>query len=343
MSRESTVTKALDSSVRELVGAEVLLIDRDPRVQKGMLELLSAAELHVTGISDPAEAWPLLDRRFFSVVVVDLDTPGPNGGLETISTVKLMSPTSMVVALTPRKSFEAAVEAIRLGAVDVIFKEPQSVGYLRTRVLAAAGRSADEREIDSVLEEVKKTHDSFLKELMAADRRAIDLENQVKGIDPGTGAGEAIRILVAASDDSMVRALSSPPLDGFEFGVALSGGQALDVCGAREYHIAMVGPDLPDLPSSLVLSSIKSQSPDMLTLSYSPPGPSGRVDIVETSRTIPVLEQWKDKGELIERLPELAEAFRVKARERRYVQAFRERHYEFLRKFVALKAKIGRL
>jgi CheY-like chemotaxis protein len=285
----------------------------------------------------------LLDRRFFSVVVVDLDTPGPNGGLETISTVKLMSPTSMVVALTPRKSFEAAVEAIRIGAVDVIFKEPQSVGYLRTRVLAAAGRSADEREIDSVLEEVKKTHDSFLKELMAADRRAIDLENQVKGIDPGTGAGEAIRILVAASDDSMVRALSSPPLDGFEFGVALSGGQALDVCGSREYHIAMVGPDLPDLPSSLVLSSIKSQSPDMLTLSYSPPGPSGRVDIVETSRTIPVLEQWKDKGELIERLPELAEAFRVKARERRYVQAFRERHYEFLRKFVALKAKIGRL
>ena len=39
---------------------------------------------------------------------------------------------------------------------------------------------------------------------------------------------------------------------------------------------------------------------------------------------------------------ELAEAWRVKARERRYAQAFRERHYDFLRRYVELKTKIER-
>jgi hypothetical protein len=43
-----------------------------------------------------------------------------------------------------------------------------------------------------------------------------------------------------------------------------------------------------------------------------------------------------------DRLDELAEAFRAKSRERRYMQAFRERHYDFLRRYVELKVKIDR-
>jgi hypothetical protein len=46
--------------------------------------------------------------------------------------------------------------------------------------------------------------------------------------------------------------------------------------------------------------------------------------------------------QLADRLDELAEAFRAKARERRYTQAFRERHYDFLRRYVELKLKIDR-
>ena len=44
----------------------------------------------------------------------------------------------------------------------------------------------------------------------------------------------------------------------------------------------------------------------------------------------------------LDRLDELAEAWRVKARERRYTQAFREKHYDFLRRYVELKTKIER-
>jgi hypothetical protein len=87
--------------------------------------------------------------------------------------------------------------------------------------------------------------------------------------------------------------------------------------------------------------SIKTQSPEMVAISFSPP-PNGVVEIVESSKTIPVVKNWNDPSQLLERLDELAEAFRAKSRERRYTQAFRERHYDFLRKYVELKSKIDR-
>jgi len=51
---------------------------------------------------------------------------------------------------------------------------------------------------------------------------------------------------------------------------------------------------------------------------------------------------FTEAKQLVERLDQLAEAWRVKARERRYTQAFRERHYDFLRRYVELKTKIER-
>ena len=55
-----------------------------------------------------------------------------------------------------------------------------------------------------------------------------------------------------------------------------------------------------------------------------------------------LINPFNDVKLLVERLDQLAEAWRVKARERRYTQAFRERHYDFLRRYVELRTKIER-
>ena len=54
------------------------------------------------------------------------------------------------------------------------------------------------------------------------------------------------------------------------------------------------------------------------------------------------MKPFTEASQLIGRLDELADAWRAKARERRYTQAFRERHYDFLRRYVELKTKIER-
>ena len=90
----------------------------------------------------------------------------------------------MVIAMTPRRSYDDAVEAVRAGAVDLILKAPESVAYLKERVLDAAGRSVGKREVDSVLDDVRRVHEEFLQRFMEAERRAIDLADKAAGRDP---------------------------------------------------------------------------------------------------------------------------------------------------------------
>src|SRR5690606_24304782 len=123
---------------------------------------------------DPQSALALVDKQFFTVALVDIDTVVPRDGIETIRKIKEASPATMVIALTPRRSYDDAVDAVRAGAVDLILKAPESVAYLKERVIEAAGRSVGRREVDSVLTEVRKIHDEFLEKLMKVDRVATD-------------------------------------------------------------------------------------------------------------------------------------------------------------------------
>lgn len=330
------------SGVRELVGAEVLVIDKDAKVRKGITQLLSAANLHVTTASEPEEGLDWLGKKFFSVVVVDLDTPTPNAGIDTAAQVKEMSRTSMVVMLTPRKSFGDTVAAIRAGAIDVVLKDPKSVGYLKDRVMEAAGRSVDRREVGTVLHDVREVHDEFLKRFMETERRSLDLSDRLAGHDPDAADNvEEIRVIVVEPDGALAAALTRAAPAGFSFERAMSGGEALDRCSSSRFHIAMISDLLQDLPGSMVVTSVKTQNPELVAIEFIPP-PKGKVEIVETSRRIAVVEDFNDPKQLLGRLDELAKAFRAKAKERRYTQAFKERHYDFLRRYVELKSKIDR-
>lgn len=331
------------SVVRQLVGAEILVVDQDPEVQTGMHRLLDQARLNVTCVGTPEEAYEQLTRRFFSAAVVDLDTPVPGAGLATIAFIKETSPTTMIVLLTPRKSFGDGVEALRRGAIDIVFKAPGSVPYLKDRILQAASRSVDTREVNSLLVEIKGAHDEFLQLFMDAERRNVDLQDRVAGRDPNLGGnlGE-IKLLIADANTSLAQTLAEQDTPGYLFRTAVSGGQALDMCGSDSYHYVLVGENLVDLPVSWVIRSIKNQYKDTVVLAFSGPGPGGKIELVETTKRTVIVPRFASPTQLLERLDDLAEAFRAKTRESRYTRTFRERHYNFLRRYVDLKMKIER-
>ena len=76
------------SSGAHLVGIEVLVLDGDRGVHAGIEQLLSEAHLHVTCVTDPERAQALVARQFFSVALVDIDTPSPGAGIDTIRAIK---------------------------------------------------------------------------------------------------------------------------------------------------------------------------------------------------------------------------------------------------------------
>ncbi len=334
-------TKSLGSA-HHLIGVEVLVVDGDDRVHAGIAQLLSEAELHVTCVADAEQGLALVARQFFSVALVDIDTPTPRAGIATIRAIKTASPTSMVIAMTPRRSFDDAVDAVRAGAIDLILKSPDSVAYLQERVLDAAGRSVGKREVDSVLGDVRGVHEEFLHRFMESERRAVDLADKVSGRETRKLALEDLRVLVIDQVDDLVAALTKAAPAGFSFVHATSGGEGLDQVSSGSFHYALVAEDVTDLPARTLARTIRNQHPDTVVLTFMGPAESGHLDLVEAAGTRTVIKPFSEPAQLIARLDELVDAWRAKARERRYTQAFREKHYDFLRRYVELSAKIDR-
>ncbi|HMC93527.1 MAG TPA: response regulator, partial [Polyangia bacterium] len=260
-------------------GQEILVVDADDQVVKGLDRLLTRVGLIVTGTHDPIRARDQILNKFFAVALVDADTPTPGGGIELLQFARDKSPLTSVVIMTARKSYETAVKAFRAGAADVVLKEPDVVPYLRERVLEAAGDIKATADRNSLFEEVAETHEEFLRRLRDVSHELLDLEDRVTGRTADDTAGGAATVSVVLVDDDPD---ALPPIErvlpadqGWQFRVAFTGGEALDVVMQVRPQIVMVKEDLPDLPGSMVVNTVKASAPDALTLLYSPPGKSG--------------------------------------------------------------------
>jgi len=105
----------------------------------------------------------------------------------------------------------------------------------------------------------------------------------------------------------------------------------------------LVKEHLPDLPGSMVVKTVRAGTPEAVTLLYNPPlraGATGDVRMVDASRTMVLLPSYTDPEQLVAPLNEIREGLRQKNKERRYLQAFRQRNYEFLQRYASLKQRI---
>jgi DNA-binding NtrC family response regulator len=335
----------MSESVR---GQEVLILDGDPGVQQGVFQLLSTVGLIVTAMGDPAAARKEVSDRFFSVVLVDIDTPAPGEGLGFLQVVKERSPASQLLVLSTKRTFEMAVRAFRAGATDVIVKEPDQVEYMKSRVVELARRGVRTEVSRKLLNEVGQAHEEFLNRLMEASRRIVDLEERIAGRSEGSAASSddarvLFGILVVDGDGSLADLLeANVDKEGYTVRWAATGGEAFDVVGQGGVQLALVQQQLPDLPGSMVVKSIKQLSSSTIVAEIAAPGDQpGSVHVVETTRRIPLVPKLADYKQLLPHVSELREAYRAKGRERRYLRAFRAQHFDFIKRYVELKQRIS--
>jgi DNA-binding NtrC family response regulator len=247
--------------------------------------------------------------------------------------------------MSARKVFETAVAAFRAGAVDVIVKSPDQVPYLQQRVALAAGDKRRVSDTSHLLESVIALHESLMETLLHAHRRASELEEQLQGADAAP-PDENTLVLVVDEDGWLHSQLGMMVQikGGYRLESAANGGEALDLAGRQRFHIALVRDSLPDLPGSMVVRTIKDLSPDTIVLLYVAPteAQAGSVQVCEGSKVIPFLPQFSDPGQILERLDELRDAFRAKARERRYLATFRQQHFDLLKRYAELRQRLRR-
>jgi DNA-binding NtrC family response regulator len=99
----------------------ILLVDDDPLVLSGFVEVLSTDCYDVTAVASGQEAIEILREREFDVVLTDMVMPRVSG-LDVLRAALTQQPDSIVIVVTGYASVRSAVDALRLGAYDYVVK-----------------------------------------------------------------------------------------------------------------------------------------------------------------------------------------------------------------------------
>ncbi|MBZ0117102.1 MAG: response regulator [Sandaracinaceae bacterium] len=318
-------------------GSEILIVDSVARDREGMRKLFDGQGYVCTAVGTDADARRLVVQKYFPVALIDLDVETQGAGLDLARYVREKSTATSVVLLTSRRSFEDAVEALRLGLTDVVLKSTDQVEHLKEIVSLCTERSRVTEGSDTLLRDVRAVLDESFKVMLSLSRKVYaHLSLAAAPLKP--------RILIVDGEQEFLRDLA--PLvqnQSWDLAAEMNGGAALDRGMSQKFDIVAIRNELPDLRGSMVLRSIQAQRGETLGLLYSSADGAGRIDRMDQGQIEGTERPFTGAAQLADRIQGLVEELGTRAQERRFIQAFRGDHEDFMRRYAEVKLRIDRL
>jgi DNA-binding response OmpR family regulator len=137
-----------------MLAARILVVEDEPSVRLFLEEVLTGDGYEVVAADSGETALKFISEQVFDLALLDLFLGGING-MEVLGTLRQQSPDTVVILLTAHASLETAVEALRQGAHDYLFKPCKTV-QLRESVrqgLLKRQRALNQRQMLHQLEQ----------------------------------------------------------------------------------------------------------------------------------------------------------------------------------------------
>jgi DNA-binding response OmpR family regulator len=171
------------------VGARILVVDDQPGVRFFLKEVLEGEGYSVVAADSGETALEHIPGEAFDVAIIDL-VMKEVGGIEVLKALKRASPSTAAIVLTAHGSLETAVDALREGAHDYLFK-PCKTSRLRKSVRTALTKNRrEERRL-----EVLSNLEGFLTRSLEELREATDEPPATDSAPPRESDGEATHLL----------------------------------------------------------------------------------------------------------------------------------------------------
>ena len=116
----------------------VLLIDDEKEFLEVMSERMQTRDSDVTTASSARDALALVDKESYDAIILDLQMPEMDG-LQALERLKAINPDLQVILLTGHATVEKGVQAMKLGATDVLEK-PADIQTLTEKIRKAHAR-----------------------------------------------------------------------------------------------------------------------------------------------------------------------------------------------------------
>jgi DNA-binding NtrC family response regulator len=181
---------------------KILLVDDDPSIHAGLLRLIRTLGHEAVSTSSGADAIQRMRAQRFDLCITDLQL-ADGDGRRVVREARSVRPPVSVVALTAHGTMNEAVEALRIGAADVLGK-PFHISVLEQsllRVLAdgAAHEAHDQRQRPTPGVAVIGEHPAMRLVLDRVDQIAdTDASVLIRG-ETGTGKEVVARLIHGAS------------------------------------------------------------------------------------------------------------------------------------------------
>jgi len=136
---------------------KVLLVDDEKEFVDLLGERMSTRGMEVSATTSAADALKISEEQSFDAIVLDLMMPEMDG-LEVLKTLKAKRPELQVILLTGHGTIEKGVEAMRLGAMDLVEK-PSDLDSLTEKIKKAQARKMIlvERKVEEKMRDILTT------------------------------------------------------------------------------------------------------------------------------------------------------------------------------------------
>ena len=116
-----------------MASPEILVVDDDEMVLEVLNRQLKQMGYDVSTASDGQEAWEMVQKKNFDVIITDLEMPKMTGQ-ELIEKVKTHSPATVVIVLTGFGSLDTARESIHAGCDEFLLKPLEDIRLIKLMV-----------------------------------------------------------------------------------------------------------------------------------------------------------------------------------------------------------------
>jgi len=136
---------------------KVLIIDDEQEFTEALAERMTNRGMDVSTSSSAIEGLKSVEEKSFDVVVLDLQMPEMDG-IETLKILKKKNPELQVILLTGHATVEKGIEAMKLGAMDLLEK-PADLTTLTEKIKKAQAKKMIlvEKKSEKRIKEIMET------------------------------------------------------------------------------------------------------------------------------------------------------------------------------------------
>lgn len=156
------------------IETKILVVDDEPNIRFFLERVLTRDGHRVTAVETGEEALNLVREEEFDLALLDLRLKGI-GGMDVLEQLRCNSPGTAVIVLTGYASLDTAVEALRHGAHDYIFKPAKTV-QLRQSVRSALLKRQRDRQRQALIERLEHNLTSSLEEIRSTSSPPPEVE-----------------------------------------------------------------------------------------------------------------------------------------------------------------------